>query len=109
MNFEVPNQVNIPSSPSGLPLRQWGFVPSVFVLLGLPIALMGAFGEISFSNRKLMLGALLLMFAAAWRYARQAINQRSLLEAMKCGLFVALTAAFSYALVWGKLPGRLPH
>src|ERR1700733_2148987 len=98
---------NIPNVPSGLPFRNWGLVPSVCLVSGLPVLLLGASGEIFFANRKLMLGWLLLLCGAMWHYARRTQMRRSLVEGMKLVLFVTFTTMASYCVIYARLPDQL--
>ena len=99
--------MNVPNTPSTLPFRHWGMIPSVCVLSGLPIFILGATGEVSFSNKKLMLGWLLLSFGAFWHYGRRACIQRTFLEVAKFAFFLAVTAVAGYCLIYGRLPHRI--
>ena len=98
--------MGVPNFPSALPFRQWGLVPSACVLSGLPVLILGAVGEISISNRKLMLGCLLLSFGAMWHYARRVQMRRSFLEGAKAIFFFVVASLAGYCLAYGRLPHR---
>ena len=99
--------MELPRTPSTLPFRQWGLVPSICIIVGIPAAVLGmVLQEISLSNRRLTLGCALLSFAATWHYAKRARMRRQVLEAVKCVFFLCLTAAAVYCLVFGKLSIR---
>ena len=53
-----------------------------------------------------MLGWALLSFAATWHYAKRARMRRQVLEAVKCIIFLCLTATAGYCLIFGRLPIR---
>ena len=96
--------MEVPGAPSTFPFRQWGLVPSVCVVLGIPAALVGIMQEVSLSNRRLMLGGTLLFFGFTWHYARRARMRRQVLEVAKCVFFLCLTAAAVYFLIFGNIP-----
>lgn len=99
--------MELPHVPSTLPFQRWGLVPSVCILIGVPAALLGLLGEVSLSNRRLTLGGTLVSFAVTWFYGRRAWTRRSVLECLKCALFLVLTMAAGYCLAFGKLPSRI--
>jgi hypothetical protein len=99
--------MEVPAAPSTLPFRQWGLVPSVCVVLGVPATLLGIVQEVSFTNRRLMLGGTLLLFGFMWHYARRARMRRQVLEAAKCLFFLCLTAVAVYCLIFGKIPALI--
>src|SRR5258706_7535952 len=96
--------MNISNTPSTLPFKAWGLVPSLCAVSGLPILILRAFGESSFSNRKLMLGAFLLLFDAMWYYDKRMRMRREFFEAAKVVLFGVFAAIAGYRLVYGRLP-----
>ena len=96
--------MELPGAPSTFPFRQWGLVPSVCVVLGIPAALIGIIQEVSLSNRRLMLGATLLFFGFTWHYGRRERMRREVLEVAKCVFFLCLTAAAAYCLIFGNIP-----
>ncbi len=56
------------SLPSIADLARYSSVNTIALYLGLLLFIIGAFGDISLSNKKLMLGAILICFSFAWRY-----------------------------------------
>jgi hypothetical protein len=57
-----------PSQPSIADLSRYGSVNTVALYLGILLFTIGAFGDVSLSNKKLMLGAILICFSFSWRY-----------------------------------------
>ena len=60
--------------PSLSELFRYGPVPSGSIYMGLFLASIGAFGEISLSNQKLLLGAFLFCFGVMWYYRGRAFD-----------------------------------
>ena len=49
-------------------LARYTSVNTIALYLGILLFTIGAFGDISLTNKKLMLGAILVCFSFAWRY-----------------------------------------
>ena len=62
----------IPAIPSIGELFRHGLVAPLAVIIGLVFLTIGAAGDLSLSNRKLLVGAGLLFFGVAWHNASQA-------------------------------------
>ena len=58
----------LPSFPSLTELFKYGLVATSSVFVGLLFIFIGAFGELSLSNRKLLLGACLTCFGIMWHF-----------------------------------------
>ncbi len=63
-----------PNFPSLTELFWYGPVPSGSIYMGLFIASIGVFGELSLSNRRLLLGAFLFCFGVMWYYRGRAFD-----------------------------------
>ena len=99
--------MSFPSLPSTLPFRSWGPIPTLTFLLGFVVACLGVTGEIALSNRRLMLGWLLLAFGAAWYYGKQSwmrCGVESLVDGLKSMAFWSQVLLAGYCLIYGRLP-----
>jgi hypothetical protein len=63
-----------PGIPSLSDLFHYQRVDAVMPYLGLLLFAIGAFGEITFSNKKLMLGSVLICSSFVWRYLSKLVN-----------------------------------
>jgi hypothetical protein len=85
-------------------LSRYGAVPLVAFLAGFTFLPFGLAGDVSFSNKKLMLGGILIVFGLLWRAFRLAWNgqkPRHILETLFFG-------AIEFFLISAYATGHVP-
>ena len=109
-----------PNLPSLSELFRYGPVPSASIYLGLLLASIGAFGDLSLSNRHLLLGSFLFCFGVMWYYLERILDWydddagRTRWTVSKpdlgaCVFFLLLSFLSGYVLLSGHLPSWFPN
>jgi len=103
------------SLPTLRDLSRFGRVAPVSLFLGLLLFTIGATGELSTTNRKLMLGSVLICFSFVWHYFTSMVDNK-LFDGQRTRYFVnwgsvlgfVVFAAAEWALFFALLRGRFP-
>ena len=105
----------MPKLPVLAELYRYGLVSTICVSVGFLFVSIGAFGDISFGNRKLMLGATLISFGIMWHFGGRMTDtyedddgkKRRSFEWNDVGtwaLFFLMFLLFGYVFAMGRLP-----